>query len=102
MLNDKSLKEIVSVDPDGNVWRIAMWKMGTKTNRYQLSFFFNDKEFVLSRLQSNRSALDLWELLEKTRKAKALVAEIVEEEIEPVEKKQPAKEKKRPTKRVKS
>ena len=62
-------KEISTIDSAGNIWKISMRKMEAKTNRFQLSFFFNDKEFGLSKLQSNRSALNMWDLLERIDKA---------------------------------
>ena len=69
MVFDKSKKhEIKCEDSDGNIWRICMMPMGSKTNRFQLSFFFNEKEFELSKLQSNRSAEDMWDLLSRIRK----------------------------------
>lgn len=68
MAINKEIKEIVTKDGEGNTWKITMSKMETKTNRFQLSFWFNEKEFSLSKLQSNRSADDTWELLQKIRK----------------------------------
>ncbi len=62
-------QEIINNDPCGNMWKIALYKMDTKSNRFQLSFFFNEKEFPLCKLQSNRSASDLWELVESLRKS---------------------------------
>lgn len=64
-------KQLAFVDQEGNTWKLTMSKMATKTNRFQLSFFFNEKEFSLSKLQSNRSAQDTWELIEKLRKTPA-------------------------------
>lgn len=64
-------REIRKTDDEGNVWRIVMYSLPSKTNRFQLSFFFNEKEFELSKLQSNRSAQDLWDLLSKIRKGTA-------------------------------
>ncbi len=68
MALDKDTKEIVAKDGEGNTWKITMSKMETKTNRFELSFWFNEKKFSLSKLQSNRSADDTWELLQKIRK----------------------------------
>lgn len=67
MALDGSVNEIKSVDDEGNIWLIKLSKMGTKTNRWQLSFFFNEKEFSLSKIQSNQSAQNMWELLQKLR-----------------------------------
>lgn len=61
---------IETIDEDGNVWKIVMYPLNNKTNRFQLSFCFNEKEFLLTKLQSNRYADDLWDLLNKIRKGK--------------------------------
>lgn len=66
-LDEEKINEIKTLDEDGNQWKISMTRMETKTNRFKLSFYFNDKEFVLSKLQSNRSAQDTWELLERIK-----------------------------------
>ncbi len=55
-----SVNEIVSKDVDGNVWKISLVKMKTKTNRFQLSFHFNEKEFDLMKLQSYTAAENIW------------------------------------------
>lgn len=82
-------KEIKNIDPEGNTWKISLTKMSTKTNRFQLSFFFNEKEFCLSKLQSNRSAEDIWQLLEKLKKTQT--AQVLPE---------PKQAKSRPKKRI--
>lgn len=66
--NDKENRVIETVDEEGNVWKMVIYPLGSKTNRFQLSFCFNEKEFLLTKLQSNRSADDLWDLLNKIRK----------------------------------
>ena len=70
MAFDKDKREIKTIDEDKNIWRITLTKMETKTNRFQLSFHFNEKEFGLMKLQSNSSAENIWELLEKLKKGK--------------------------------
>lgn len=99
MLSPSNSQEIVNIDPDGNVWKIKMFKMDTKTNRYQLSFFFNEKEFSLSKLQSNRSASDTWELLQKIRKEPPMALAESQElpHIQYAEKQAPRAVKQRPT-----
>lgn len=67
MAIDSTVNDIKAVDDEGNIWLIRLSKMGTKTNRWQLSFFFNEKEFSLSKLQSNQAAQNIWELLQKLR-----------------------------------
>ena len=62
--------EIKCEDEDGNTWKISMTPLLTKTNRFQLSFFFNEKEFELTKLQSNRSAEDMWDLLSRIKRQK--------------------------------
>jgi len=95
-------KQLVFVDQEGNTWKLTMSKMATKTNRFQLSFFFNEKEFSLSKLQSNRSAQDTWELIEKLRKTPAIASkpEIGKETGQEVV--SPYKVKERPKKRAKA
>jgi hypothetical protein len=68
--NEKENRVIETVDEDENVWKIVMYPLNNKTNRFQLSFCFNEKEFFLTKLQSNRYADDLWDLLSKIRKGK--------------------------------
>lgn len=99
MSSPSNFQEIVNVDPEGNIWKIKMFKMDTKTNRYQLSFCFNEKEFSLSKLQSNRSASDTWELLQKIRKSvpAAMLAYPELPSIEQTEKSAPRPVKQRPT-----
>ncbi len=63
--------EFVNIDEEGNVWKLAMYQLASKTNRHQLSFFFNEKEFELGKFQSSRSAMDMWHLLCLLRKDKA-------------------------------
>ena len=63
--------EIETIDEEGNSWRLVMYTLPNKTNRFQLSFFFNEKEFELAKLQSIRSAQNLWELLSRIRKGDA-------------------------------
>ena len=91
MALDKDIKEIITTDHEGNVWKITMSKMETKTNRFELSFFFNEKEFSLGKLQSNRSAQDTWELLQKIRKTPAKAEAVQPKEIEPAGKERPKK-----------
>jgi len=77
---DKNIpREMQTIDSCGNVWKLSLTKMETKTNRYQLSFFFNDKEFGLSKLQSNRTADDIWQLLQSIKKDSATQSEAEEE-----------------------
>lgn len=70
MPNKENRQEIKNIDSEGNTWRIVMYPLPGKTNRFQLSFCFNEKEFELTKLQSHRSAQDLWDLLGKIRKSK--------------------------------
>jgi len=77
MALDKETREIITKDAEGNTWKITMSKMETKTNRFELMFWFNEKKFSLSKLQSNRSADDTWELLQKIKKSGS-VPEVVE------------------------
>lgn len=70
--NEKQDRLIETIDDEGNLWKIVMYPLCNKTNRFQLSFCFNEKEFLLTKLQSNRYADDLWDLLNKIRKGKSL------------------------------
>jgi hypothetical protein len=66
----KDRREIVGIDPAGNTWKIFMETMPTKTNRYKLCFTFNQKEYLLTKLHTNRAADDTWELIQSLNKAK--------------------------------
>ncbi len=55
-----------------------MYVLPNKTNRFQLSFFFNEKEFELAKFQSIKSAQNLWELLSRIRKGDAYLTELEE------------------------
>ena len=67
-INKNETYEIENIDQEGNHWKISMQSVETKSNRWKLSFHFNEKEFVLSKLQTNRSAQDTWELIKKIQK----------------------------------
>lgn len=74
-------QEISTTDNDGNVWAMKLSKTDGKTNRWQLSFFFNDKEFNLAKPQNNQSAQNFWELILKSR-VKPRIENKIEEEIQ--------------------
>jgi hypothetical protein len=71
--NEKENRLIETMDQEGNIWKLVMYPIKNKTNRYQLSFCFNEKEFLLTKLQSNRYAEDLWDLINKIRKGNTSV-----------------------------
>ncbi len=61
-------KKIEGKDQGGNAWKIALERLPTKSNRYKLSIYFNNKEYIVARHQTVRSALDSWELIESLNK----------------------------------
>lgn len=88
MENDQEMK---TIDQEGNTWKISLSRTTKKTNRFQLSFFFNEKEFSLCKLQSNRSAQDMWELLQKFKKAQTSITTLPTEDNAPKPKERPKK-----------
>ncbi len=90
-------QEISTTDQDGNLWMMKLSKPDAKTNRWQLSFFFNDKEFSLAKPQNNQSAQNFWELIQKTRFTPKIVNKIEEEQLEEIP---VSKYKERPKKRA--
>jgi hypothetical protein len=98
MNNLEISQEISTKDQDGNLWMMKLSKPDTKTNRWQLSFFFNDKEFSLAKPQNNQSAQNFWELIQKTRFLPKIENKIEEEEEQ--EEIQVSKYKERPKKRA--
>ena len=64
---EKPERVMETIDSEGNLWRIVLYQI--RFNRFQLSFYFNDKEFLLSKLQSIRSADDIWDLLCRIKKS---------------------------------
>lgn len=100
-MNTLSLsQEISTKDKDGNLWMMKLSKADSKTNRWQLSFFFNDKEFSLAKPQNNQVAQNFWELIEKTKVLAKVEAKIEEAEEEPVEEIPVSKYRERPKKRI--
>lgn len=61
-------KEIATTDKEGNSWKLRLTQDPKKTNRFIFSFFLNEKEFCLSKIQNKRTADMTWELLDKIRK----------------------------------
>lgn len=96
MNNLQTTQEMKTEDNEGNVWAIKLHKYPETTNRWQLSFFFNEKEFSLMKPQNNQAAQSIWELLQKIRMTPKAIMEI--EETEKKSSKSPFKE--RPTKRT--
>lgn len=95
-------QEITTKDQDGNLWMMKLNKPDSKTNRWQLSFFFNDKEFSLAKPQNNQAASNYWELIQKTRIIPKIENQIEnEEEVkEEIEEISVSKYKERPRKRT--
>lgn len=61
-------KEISTKDKDGNSWQLCLTQDPKKTNRFIFSFFFNGREFCLSKIQNKRTADMTWELLDQLSK----------------------------------
>lgn len=80
MINLQSTQEMKTQDDEGNIWSIKLQKYPETTNRWQLSFFFNEKEFSLMKPQNNQAAQSIWELLQRIRITPKSIMEIEETE----------------------
>lgn len=89
-------KELSTKDKDGNSWKISLTQDPKKTNRFIFSFFFNGREFCLSKIQNKRTADMTWELLDQlSKKASTIESEQKNDSKAELDAKEPQKPKKR-------
>ena len=103
-------KEISTKDKDGNSWQLCLTQDPKKTNRFIFSFFFNGREFCLSKIQNKRTADMTWELLDQLSKRGSTIDLKQKDESKPDQnpkespkpKKRPSATKQEPAKEVQS
>lgn len=63
-------KKFICKDEHGNIMRLVLEPQEKYTTRYDLKYYFNDKEFKLFHFPSWRDASTMWDLLKLISKNK--------------------------------